>query len=158
MPSSSQITHHGAIALGKPPSGAPDGGFPDPTGSDSGPISSTLPRLKHVGFSVPRGPPSMRRSYTHSLSVWRPKPPVPVCPTGRIWRRRLSTFPTAPSWRWLGSRHPRRFLFLQSFPPGRTFSRQPATLSCQRAIPEGTERWSQISVRLSINDTHSSHP
>src|SRR3954452_12706389 len=39
MPSSSQITHHGAIALGKPPSGAPDRGFPDPTGSDSGPIS-----------------------------------------------------------------------------------------------------------------------
>src|SRR5438105_7023812 len=95
------------------------------------------PTAEVVGFSVRRHEPGRARSYRVSLSVCASADDlVRACPSLRS-DRTLSRRSSQESAGGLVLA-PQRFLFLPGFPAGRAFSRQPATTSCQGAVPEGT--------------------
>ena len=96
-----------------------------------GATSLTLPRLKPVGFSVQPDVPAVA-GLTVCPQAFLPSPVSRGDGTTRAVSQRFAQ----DSERCLVLTT-QRFLFLQGFPPGRVFSRQPATLSFQRAIPEG---------------------
>src|SRR6185437_5371624 len=91
----------------------------------------TLPRLKPVGFSVQPDAPTVA-GLTVCPRAFLPSPASRGDGTTQAVSQRFEQ--ESEECLVLA---PQRYLFLQRFTMGRTFSHQPATSSFQRAIPEG---------------------
>lgn len=101
------------------------------------PGESTRPRLKPVGFSVPRPQPAVA-GLTRSPRAfgWWPNL-VPVCPTVRTVPPVSRPSGQDQSRAWFSPRP--RSLFLARFSAGKgVLPATGQTFSCQRAVPEGT--------------------